>query len=78
MSYQISKEIGAMATVVKGEVDEVLLSGGLAGSSLFTGWVRERVAFGAPVEGWPEVEEMGALAEGALRVLGGKEKAKEY
>jgi butyrate kinase len=78
MAYQISKEIGAMATVLKGEVERILLTGGLASSALLTGWIRERVAFLAPVEIVPEVGEMRALAQGALRVLRGDEEAKEY
>jgi len=78
MAYQISKEIGAMATVLKGEVERILLTGGLAGSELLTGWIRRRVEFLAPVEVLPEVEEMKALALGALRVLDGEIEAKEY
>jgi butyrate kinase len=78
MAYQISKSIGAMATVLKGQLDAVLLTGGLARSPLLTGWIAERVSFIAPVKVWPKVEEMRALAEGALRVLRGDEKAKEY
>jgi butyrate kinase len=78
MAYQISKEIGAMATVLEGRVDRILLTGGLAGSELLTDWIRDRVSFVAPVEVWPEVEEMKALAAGALRVLRGEETAKRY
>jgi butyrate kinase len=78
MAYQIAKEIGAMATVLRGEVERILLTGGLARSEPLTGWIRERVAFLAPVEVWPEVEEMRALALGALRVLSGEDEAKEY
>ena len=78
MAYQIAKEIGAMATVLKGEVEGILLTGGLASSPLLTGWIRERVSFLAPVEIVPEVGEMRALARGALRVLRGEEEAKEY
>lgn len=78
MAYQIAKEIGAMATVLKGDVERILLTGGLAKSSLLVQWIRERVAFLAPVEVWSEVEEMRALALGALRVLRGEEPAKEY
>ncbi len=78
MAYQIAKEIGAMATVLKGEAERILLTGGLAASELLTGWIRERVAFLAPVEVWPEVEEMRALALGVLRVLNGADEAKEY
>jgi len=78
MAYQISKEIGAMATVLKGNVGRLLLTGGLASSALLTGWIRERVGFLGPVEVWPEVEEMKALALGALRVLEGEIEPKEY
>jgi butyrate kinase len=58
--------------------ERILLTGGLAASSLLTGWIQERVGFLAPVEVWPEVGEMKALALGALKVLQGKEEAKEY
>jgi butyrate kinase len=78
MAYQIAKEIGAMATVVGGGLERILLTGGLAGSTLLTGWIRDRVSFLAPVEVWPEQEEMKALALGALRVLEGEISAKEY
>ncbi len=78
MAYQIAKEIGAMAAVMRGSVERILLTGGLARSTLLTGWIEERVAFIAPVEIWPEVEEMRAMALGALRVLRGEEEAKDY
>jgi butyrate kinase len=78
MAYQIAKEIGAMATVLEGRVDAVLLTGGLASSEILMGWVRKRVEFLAPVEVLPEVEEMRALARGCLRVLRGEEEAKIY
>jgi butyrate kinase len=67
-----------MATVLSGEVQKILLTGGLASSTLLMEWIRERVAFLAPVEVWPEVEEMRALALGGLRVLQGEEDAKVY
>jgi butyrate kinase len=78
MAYQISKEIGAMATVLHGGVDRILLTGGLAGSDLLVGWISEMVSFIAPVEVCPAVEEMEALAMGAIRVLNGEAKLKEY
>jgi len=78
MAYQIAKEIGAMATVLKGRVDAILVTGGLAASRLLVDSVRDRVAFIGPVEVIPEVEELRALAQGALRVLRGEEKAKTY
>jgi butyrate kinase len=78
MAYQIAKEIGAMATVLMGEVEAILITGGLAGSSLLTGWIRDRVSFLAPVEILPQIEEMRALALGATEVLSGKAEAKTY
>jgi butyrate kinase len=78
MAYQIAKEIGAMATVLEGGLQKILLTGGLAASDLFTDWIRVRVEFLGPVEVWPEVEEMRALALGGLRAFRGDEAAKEY
>ncbi len=78
MAYQVAKEIGAMSTVLKGRVDAVLLTGGLAGSKLFTSWIKERIDFIAPVEIYPGEDEMTSLVHGALRVLRGEEKALTY
>ena len=77
MAYQIAKEIGAMATVLHGQVDAILLTGGLARSPLLTGWVSDRVDFIAPVRILP-VHEMDALAAGALAVLRGETQALTY
>ena len=78
MAYQIAKEIGAMATVLKGKVDAVVLTGGLANSKMLVDWITERVSFIAPVLVFPGEDEMRALALGVLRVLRGEEQAKEY
>jgi butyrate kinase len=78
MAYQIAKEIGAMATVLKGKVDAVVLTGGLAHSEMLLGWLRERVSWIGPVLIYPGEDEMLALAQGALRVLRGEEGAKVY
>jgi len=78
MAYQIAKEIGLMATVLKGEVDAIVLTGGVAHSKMLTNWIRERVEWIAPVLIYPGEDEMLAMAQGALRVLRGLEKAKTY
>ena len=78
MAYQIAKEIGAMASVLHGDVDAIVLTGGLAHNSLFTGWIEHCVKFIAPVKVLPGEDEMFALYEGALLVLTGKEEAKDY
>ena len=78
MVYQIAKEIGAMAAVLKGSVDAVVLTGGLARSDYVVGMLRERVGFLGEFIIVPGGDEMRALAEGALRVLRGEEEALEY
>lgn len=77
MGYQIAKEICAMAAVLNGEIDAVVLTGALAKSATVRKEVENRVAFLAPLYVVPE-NEMQALALGALRVLRGEEKAKVY
>jgi butyrate kinase len=78
MAYQVAKEIGLMATVLKGEVDAIVLTGGLAYSDMLIGWIRERVAWIAPLLVYPGEDEMLAMVQGALRVLKGEEQAREY
>jgi butyrate kinase len=78
MAYQIAKDIGAMGTVLKGEIDGIVLTGGVAHSEMLTGWIMKRVRFIAPVFVFPGEDEMSALAEGGLRVLKGEEDVKPY
>ncbi|MBV7272569.1 butyrate kinase [Clostridium sp. PL3] len=78
MAYQVAKGIGDLATVVKGKVDAIVVTGGIAYSNMITGWIKERVEFIAPVEIMPGENEMESLALGTLRVLKGEEEAKEY
>jgi butyrate kinase len=78
MAYQIAKEIGAMATVLRGEVDAIVVTGGVAHSEMLLGWIRSRVAWIAPVLTYPGEDEMLALAQGALRVLKGEEEVRWY
>ncbi len=78
MAYQIAKDIGAMAAVLSGDVDGVVLTGGLAHSGMLTGWVEQRVKFIAPVFIFPGEDEMEAMAEGALRILRGEETPRNY
>jgi butyrate kinase len=78
MAYNIAKWIGVMATVLKGEVDGIVLTGGLAHYQQLVDWVKERCQFIAPFYLYPGGDEMRALAEGALRVLRGEEQAKIY
>jgi butyrate kinase len=78
MAYQIAKEVGAMATVLHGRVHAVVLTGGLAASSLLAGWITERTKFIAPVLVYPGEDEMRSLALAVLRVLRGEVAAAEY
>ncbi len=78
MAYQVSKEIGAMAAVLEGRIDAIVLTGGLAYSTRFTGAIKGRVDQIAPVMTYPGEDEMLALASGVLRVLTGQERAAVY
>lgn len=78
MAYQVAKEIGSSSTILKGNVDAIILTGGIAHSGMFTGWIEERVSFISKVIIYPGEDELLALAEGGLRVLGGEEEAKIY
>lgn len=78
MAYQISKGIGELATVVEGNVDVIILTGGIAYSKMLTEWIVKRIRFIAPVEILAGENEMESLAFGALRVLRGEETAREY
>jgi butyrate kinase len=77
MAYQIAKDIGAMATVLNGRVDAILLTGGMAHSEKLVAAVRESVEWIAPVAVYPGEDELLSLAQGALRVLRGEETAGE-
>jgi butyrate kinase len=78
LAYQVGKSVGALAAVLEGRVDAVLLTGGLAHLPGIVEPVRARVAFVAPVVVLPGEDELQALAEGALRVLAGEEAALRY
>jgi butyrate kinase len=78
MIYQISKEIGSMATVLRGDVDAIVLTGGLAKSEYITGGIEAWVGFLGRIVLAPGEDELEALALGCLRVLRGQEEAKVY
>ncbi len=78
MAYQIAKEIGLMATVLKAPPDAIVLTGGLAHSSMLVEWIRERVEWMGRLLVYPGEDEMLAMAQGALRVLRGREEVREY
>ncbi|OPL07351.1 MAG: butyrate kinase [delta proteobacterium ML8_F1] len=78
MAYQIAKEIGSCASVLKGRVDAVILTGGIAYDEVFVGWIREYIDYIGKVLVYPGEDEMSALAQGGLRVLKGEEAPRIY
>lgn len=78
MCYSIAKEIGAMAVALKGDVDAILLTGGIAHSKRVTDFIAEHVDFVAPIYVYPGENELRALAENALAVLRGERQARTY
>jgi len=78
MIYQICKEVGAMSAVLNGEVDAVILTGGLAYSEKLVDELSHHLKWIAPVKVFPGENELEALVMGALRVLQEEEEAKEY
>ena len=74
----IAKNIAKCAPCVKGKVDAILLTGGIAYSRYITDYIREHVEFIAPVVIYPGEDEMRSLAKGGLRVLRGEETAKQF
>jgi butyrate kinase len=78
MAYQIAKEIGAMAAVLKGQVDKIIITGGVAHNEIVMNYVKERVSFIAPIKLVPGQNEMKALATHAVKALADPKIVKEY
>ena len=78
LAYQVAKEIGSMAAVLEGQVDRIIITGGIAYSKRITEAIAARVKFIAPVVLAPGEAELRSLAEGALRVLQGEELSRTY
>jgi len=78
MIYQIAKEIGAMAAAMNGNVDGIILTGGLCYSNYITEQVTKKVSFIADLYYVPGEEELESLAKGVLDVLEGKSVYKKY
>ena len=75
---QITKDIGSMACVLKGKVDQIIVTGGIAYSDVVTSDLKEATGWIAPITVYPGEDELLALVQGGLRVLNGEEKALEY
>ena len=76
--YQIAKEIGAMAAVMCGQIDQIILTGGVAYGPESVEAITKHVGWIAPITVYPGEDELLALTQGALRVLKGEEKLMEY
>ncbi|HIV26062.1 MAG TPA: butyrate kinase [Candidatus Scatomonas pullistercoris] len=77
-TYQVSKDIGAMAAVLCGKVDQIILTGGIAYGERVISEIRERVSFISDITVYAGEDELLALAQGGLRVLNGEEQALDY
>ncbi len=78
MAYQIGKEIGSYSAVLCGNINNVILTGGLSHSDYLVEKIRDMISFLGEVVVYPGEDEMDALNKGALRVLQGQEKSKVY
>ena len=76
--FQVSKDIGSMACVLKGKVDRIIVTGGIAYNEFITDKLKEACEWIAPFTVYPGEDELLALVQGGLRVLNGEEEAKVY
>ncbi len=78
MAYQIAKEIGALSAVLKGDVNAIILTGGIAYNKQFCSFIEDMTKFIAPNKVYPGEDEMLALAMNGLLVLQGELEPKVY
>lgn len=77
-TFQVAKDMGSMACVLKGKVDQIIVTGGIAYNAAVVDALKERAGFIAPFTVYPGEDELLALAQGAIRVMTGEEKVMEY
>ena len=75
---QMAKDIGSMACVLEGKIDQIIMTGGIAYDKAVVDGIKKRAGFIAPFTVYPGEDELLALAQGGIRVLTGEEEAKEY
>ena len=75
---QVAKDIGSMACVLNGKVDQIIVTGGIAYDKTVVAGLKERAEWIASFTVYPGEDELLALVQGGLRVLNGEEKAMEY
>ncbi len=78
LAYNISKEIGSLAVVLKGNIDAIVLTGGLAYNKMLIDWIKDYIGFLGKIIIYPGGFEMKAMAEAVVRVLNNKEEAIDY
>lgn len=76
--YQVAKDMGSMACVLEGKVDQIIVTGGIAYNAVVVDYLKEKAGWIAPFTVYPGEDELLALTQGALRVMNGEEKAMEY
>lgn len=75
---QVAKDIGSMACVLEGKVDQIIVTGGIAYDKVVVAGLKARTEWIAPFTIYPGEDELLALAQGGLRVMKGDEKALAY
>lgn len=75
---QVAKDMGAMACVLKGKVDQIIVTGGIAYDKVVVAGLKEKAGWIAPMTVYPGEDELLALAQGGLRVMKGEEEPKVY
>ena len=78
VAYQLGKEVGSLSTVLRGNVDAILFTGGMAYDKILIDYVKEMVSFIAPIIVYPGEDEMGALAMNGYMVMKGEREPKVY
>lgn len=75
---QVAKDMGAMACVLKGKVDQIIVTGGIAYDKVVVGGLKEKAGWIAPMTVYPGEDELLALVQGGLRIMRGEEELKVY
>jgi butyrate kinase len=78
LGYQVARLIGEMAVVLNGQVDAILVTGGMAHNRDLVSYLQKKTAFIANLRVFPGEDELGALARNALMVARGEQAAKIY
>lgn len=78
MAYQTIKHIGAMCTIIEGDLDAIIITGGVANSKMMVDMISDKVSRFAPIYVYPGEKESEALASAALRILNSTDRVSVY